>query len=182
MDIEINNKFIEYTYHRRPHRIDGPAREYFNGTKLWFFNGIQHREDGPAEERPNDFDWRLNRLYHRTDGPARKWADDRKEWWVNGERHRPDGPAVEYKNGSYEWYLNDLLHRDDGPSRHLVPILVTEFKNVPGFEEWHQYGKLHRENGPAVIYFNGKGNHVQYWFCGLQYEYADYCKLLKLEV
>ena len=33
-----------------PHRIDGPAIEYADGTKYWYQNGNRHRTDGPAIE------------------------------------------------------------------------------------------------------------------------------------
>lgn len=45
------------------HRIDGPAIELLNGngTKYWYIDGKQHREDGPAVERANgDKEWYLN--------------------------------------------------------------------------------------------------------------------------
>jgi len=32
------------------HRIDGPAFEWSNGTKMWYVNGRHHRLDGPAYE------------------------------------------------------------------------------------------------------------------------------------
>ena len=35
------------------HREDGPAVEFFNGTKFWYKNGDYHREDGPAIECPS---------------------------------------------------------------------------------------------------------------------------------
>jgi hypothetical protein len=59
--------------------------EYPNGSKLWYRNGKQHREDGPAWEG----------------------TDGEKVWFLNGKYHREDGPAVEDADGSKEWYLND---------------------------------------------------------------------------
>ena len=44
------------------HREDGPAIEWSEGRKSWWFNGKRHREDGPAVE----------------------WADGSKSWWLNG--------------------------------------------------------------------------------------------------
>ena len=32
------------------HREDGPAVEWYDGSKSWFLNGKRHREDGPAYE------------------------------------------------------------------------------------------------------------------------------------
>ena len=68
---------IEWRNHNdKLHREDGPAVEYANGTKQWWFNGKRHREDGPAVE----------------------YTDGTKQWWFNGKLHREDGPAVEYAN------------------------------------------------------------------------------------
>ena len=53
-----------YNEEGRPHRTDGPAIEYSNGTKVWYINGLRHRTDGPAIE----------------------WADGDKEWCLNGVR------------------------------------------------------------------------------------------------
>lgn len=30
------------------HRVGGPAVEYANGSKAWWYNGLLHRTDGPA--------------------------------------------------------------------------------------------------------------------------------------
>jgi hypothetical protein len=35
------------------HRTDGPAIEYYNGTKIWYVDGKLHRTDGPALEHSN---------------------------------------------------------------------------------------------------------------------------------
>ena len=45
------------------HRENGPAIEYYDGTKCWYQNSQRHRIDGPAIER----------------------ADGTKEWHINGE-------------------------------------------------------------------------------------------------
>ena len=45
------------------HREDGPAIEYSDGTKLWFYHGTRHRLDGPAIER----------------------VDGSKEYFINGD-------------------------------------------------------------------------------------------------
>ena len=67
------------------HRIDGPAVEMPNGTKMWWVDGKRHRLDGPAVVKSNG----------------------RCEWYVDGKRHRLDGPAVENPDGSEEWYVDD---------------------------------------------------------------------------
>jgi hypothetical protein len=46
------------------HRLDGPAREWTDGSKEWWVNGKQHRLGGPAAV----------------------WSSDRKQWWVVGQR------------------------------------------------------------------------------------------------
>ena len=43
------------------HREDGPAVEYSNGDKTWWYNGKCHREDGPAVQWSNGYkSWYLN--------------------------------------------------------------------------------------------------------------------------
>ncbi len=55
------------------------------GTKRWYINYKQHREDGPAVEHSNgDKYWYLNGKYHRTDGPAIEFPDGTKFWYLNG--------------------------------------------------------------------------------------------------
>ena len=60
--------------------------KHANGAKLWYVNGILHREGGL---------------------PAVEYANGTKEWYVNGELHREGGlPAVEWADGRKEWYVN----------------------------------------------------------------------------
>lgn len=43
------------------HREDGPALEYCNGEKYWFFDGDLHRINGPAIEYNNGYiSWHIN--------------------------------------------------------------------------------------------------------------------------
>lgn len=45
---------IYYTNHEGfLHRLDGPALEKADGTKMWFVNGLQHRLDGPSTQDPD---------------------------------------------------------------------------------------------------------------------------------
>jgi len=68
------------------HREDGPAIEYYNGRKEWYFHGTHHREDGPAIITP----------------------DGSQYWIYKGKYHREDGPAVIAGDDSYQaWYLYD---------------------------------------------------------------------------
>ena len=52
--------------------------------KVWYKNGQQHRENGPALE----------------------YADGTKRWYKYGKIHRENGPAVEYADGTKRWWLN----------------------------------------------------------------------------
>jgi len=61
-------------------------------------------------------EWRFEGLLHREDGPAVENANGDKEWWLNGKLHREDGPSIECTNGSKFWFKNDVLHRVDGPA------------------------------------------------------------------
>lgn len=74
-----------YNENNELHREDGPAIEWFNGSKSWYLNGNLHREDGPAAE----------------------YSDGYKAWFLNGKRHREDGPAIECSNGDKAWYIKD---------------------------------------------------------------------------
>jgi hypothetical protein len=50
------------------HREDGPAVEWWDGSKSWWLNGKRHREDGPAVEYANgDKSWYLDgeKLWNR---------------------------------------------------------------------------------------------------------------------
>jgi hypothetical protein len=73
------------------HREGGPAIEYANGDKEWWYNGHLHREDGPAIEQSNGTSY----------------------WFVHGKRHRDDGPAVERCDGIHYWYLNNEQYSEE---------------------------------------------------------------------
>lgn len=40
---------MEYYLDGKRHRVDGPAVEHSNGTKLYYLDDNLHRVDGPAE-------------------------------------------------------------------------------------------------------------------------------------
>jgi hypothetical protein len=95
------------------HREDGPACEYANGTKEWWYEGKRHREDGHAYEGADgDKIWYKEDKYHREDGPAIEHATGSKEWYKDGKRHREDGPAIEYADGDKYWYLEDKKYSE----------------------------------------------------------------------
>ena len=79
----------------------------YNTKTEWRFNGILHREDGPALARANGTRaWFINGELHRLDGPAIEWASGTKQWFKNGKLHREDGPAIEYPDGNGSWWIN----------------------------------------------------------------------------
>ena len=48
--IEYKDRIVYENEQGRFHRLDGPSREFKDGYKEWYINGIRHREDGPAIE------------------------------------------------------------------------------------------------------------------------------------
>lgn len=90
MKIEYGNK-VWRNEEGKLHRLDGPAVEYADGTKVWMVEGKFHRLDGPAEELANGTKaWYVDGKCHRLDGPAIEWADGDKEWYVEGEELTED--------------------------------------------------------------------------------------------
>ena len=79
-----------------------------NGEIIWFLNGVPHREDGHAIEYPDGTKaWAFEGKYHREDGPAIEFAGDINFWYRHGELHREDGPALE-SDEVIAWYLNGI--------------------------------------------------------------------------
>ena len=77
-----------------------------HGHTEWLRNGLPHRDDGPAIRYKDGSEvWYRNGLCHRDDGPAVEWTNGTREWFRNGQRHREDGPAIEYVDGTKEWWL-----------------------------------------------------------------------------
>jgi FtsP/CotA-like multicopper oxidase with cupredoxin domain len=66
--IEINQHGSKRYYKDKEmtilHREDGPALEWYDGSKFWAING----------------------KYHRLDGPAIEWANGDKSWYINGKK------------------------------------------------------------------------------------------------
>ena len=63
--VDVDGTVRYYNSEGQLHRLDGPAREWSNGSKEWFQNG----------------------KCHRLDGPAREWRNGDKEWWVEGGKY-----------------------------------------------------------------------------------------------
>ena len=53
-------------------------------------------------------EWKFNGVHHREDGPAIECANGSKVWYLNGKLHRADGPAIEHPDGIKIWYLNGV--------------------------------------------------------------------------
>jgi len=117
------------------HREDGPAIEWFEGSKEWWINHKRHREDGPAIENSDGGKWwYINHIRHREDGPAFEHANGGKMWYINDELHREDGPAIERADGTKVWYINGKLHREDGPA----------YEWADGSKEWFINGEYYK--------------------------------------
>ena len=58
-----------HNYKSQLHREDGPAVEWTNGNKFWYFNG----------------------QWHRLDGPAIECTDGYKSWWIEGKKYTETG-------------------------------------------------------------------------------------------
>jgi len=106
-DVKINkwiDMCIDYRRNGHLHRLDGPAREYENGDKIWFQNHQLHRVNEPVIEYKGSKEWWQNGGLHRLDGPAIEHENGDKEWFQHGQRHRLDGPAIEYTNGNMLYF------------------------------------------------------------------------------
>ena len=168
---EDGNKFWKLK-NGNPHRTDGPAVEYANGSNVWYINGKSHRTDGPAIEGVGGYKaWCINNKFHRTDGPAIEYAGGGRSWWVNGiEYNHKDWKAMvkilnNFKKlgkvnldeatekpvmtvnraGDKIWHLNGKLHRTDGPA----------IESSDGTKRWYINNQRHRTDGPAVEYTFG---------------------------
>ena len=108
------------------HRVDGPAYEYADGSKVWYVDGKRHRLDGPAVERADGGKaWYVDGKRHRLDGPAVEYASGDKGWFVDDKRHRLDGPAVEWANGSKEWFVEGKRLSEGAFDALSKPLVLT---------------------------------------------------------
>jgi hypothetical protein len=110
--VKVDNiKTAWYNTHHQLHREDGPALEYINGDKFWYFNGKRHRVGGPAIEL----------------------ADGDKFWYCDDKRHREDGPAIIRMDGRVAYWLNNIQyseqqHRDkiNQPAKEMTIEEIQE--------------------------------------------------------
>ena len=116
---------------------DQPAIIDDDSSNLYYINGVQHREKGPAEYYETDEGLRLSEYYY-----------------INGKFHREDGPAclsrcsITGVVGSESYWINGELSRDDGPAS----IERWEDTGIATLEEWYKDGELYRPDGkPPII-------------------------------
>lgn len=145
-----------------PHRLDGPAIIFDDGSMEWWQNGEPHRDV-------------VGNDYSRDPGPAIEYIDGSKYWYVNGKLHREGvrnenlinflenedlrdpGPAIELPDGTKKWYVNGKLHRDSGGP-------AIEYPN--GDKLWWHNDELHRMDGPAIERWDGtKEWYIHGLFC-----------------
>jgi hypothetical protein len=87
--------------------VRSPQMHVFeDGSKRWLVNGMYHRLDGPAIERPDgEKMWVFLGMVHRLDGAAVEKADGGKEWWVSGRQYRSIADwaraALQYERKEY---------------------------------------------------------------------------------
>jgi len=160
------------------HREDGPAIEYYNGSKEWYINGKPHREDGPAKEYSNGSkEWYINGKLHREGGPARiyntsSWNGSPtgkiEGWYIDGKHHRDDGPAqITYDVYNHviceEWFLNS----NRGISMDKPSVICYNEHGEIWREEWYDNGSRNCITGPAIIEYNhGKIENYKYFIHG----------------
>jgi hypothetical protein len=97
-----------YNDKEKLHRLDGPAIEMTDGSKLWYVDGKIHRLDGPAIECPDGY----------------------KQWYVDDKLHRLGGPAVEDADGYKAWYVDDIQMTEEEFNEYTKPKPSCEGKVV----------------------------------------------------
>jgi hypothetical protein len=70
---------------------------------------MKNRENGLIIDRYNTKIYYKDGLFHREDGPAIEHANGHKAWYINGMRHREDGPAIIFSNGLERYYFYDQM-------------------------------------------------------------------------
>ena len=103
----------EWLQNGQLHRVNGPAIECANGSKIWYQNDKRHRLDGPAIE----------------------YFNGTKKWYQNGKSHRVDGPAIEYYDGSREyWIEGDYLTEEEFIKRtQTKEVTMAELEQLLGY-------------------------------------------------
>jgi hypothetical protein len=98
-------------------------------TCKYYFKGIQHVEDSPAEIKKSGT----------------------KVYYMYGVKHRVGGPAVfDTMTKSEYWYQYGMLHREDGPATTIHNKVLKHRINYT----WYKYGLNSRQDGPACITYH----------------------------
>lgn len=125
---------IFYSRHGELFRLDGPAVILPDGTCEWYEKpGLLHRgQDQPAVVASDGVrEWRFDGVLHRDAGPAILLDDGAALFYRNGRLHRDgDEPAVSRPDGRTEWWEDGLRHRTDGPA--LIEADGTETFYIRG--------------------------------------------------
>ena len=144
----------------RLHRADGPAVEWNDGVKSWYYKGVFVGQgdkpdptlwarltsveinggpllNGCVVDLKGGKHWFKDDKLHREDGPAVERANGTKWWFFEGERHREDGPAIETSDGTQIWcYKGQLLvHQGEGFWK-LWDLLTEEQRANPNLLRW----------------------------------------------
>ena len=65
------------------------------GTKIWYKDGLVHREDGPAIIWPDGSNfWYKDDIFHRDDGPAIICPDGTDFWYKDGNPYKPSAHDI----------------------------------------------------------------------------------------
>ena len=67
------------------HNLYGPAVNHNNRTKMWYLNGIRHRENQPAFISPLGELWYYNGKLHRINGPACIHKEIANNYYIYGK-------------------------------------------------------------------------------------------------
>lgn len=162
------------------HREDGPAVEYNDGKKAWFFNGLLHRTDGPAYICDNNHKFYIAGVLHRTNGPAIEYYDGSKVYVLLDKEYSkeefdklaPDMPVT----GSVEKVgsVTCSIFLDKEGARHN-PI-GPAYTDSSGSKSWWIHGKRHRLDGPAIIDSDGSKH---YFISGIKYTEESFKEKIK---
>lgn len=108
-----------------------PVEHQFpGGGKIWLLYGIPHRLDGPACIYSNGtMKWFQHGLLHRLDGPAVISGNSTYRWYKRGKLHRLCGPAVRQPN-KFHWYVDDVEHTEE-QVRLLAFVNCVQYINEP---------------------------------------------------
>jgi hypothetical protein len=116
----------EYYQHDRLHRVNGPA-VIGNGRKEWWFNGLLHREDGPAIEYDNGrVKYWIHGVPHEEGIGGRLTPRDPEEWRqdVLGDLTEGKMPKDFFEQWMDGWFKDEVLQEGE-VTREKAKIMDT---------------------------------------------------------